>query len=186
MPARNTMINTNEIINLYRQGVVGSEIAKRLGVSKGTVYNRLHESGEYVKTPKEATTDNAHQRHLKRAQTVSLKHNYVGKYEDEIFNKLKALGYKVNTQVAIDKYIIDGMIGNTIVEVWNKKCSPRLEYRNGPKIDYLVSCGYNVIYVWIGEAGMELDRVVTSVAHYLSRPNYSDALILRGDGRVHV
>jgi very-short-patch-repair endonuclease len=79
-------------------------------------------------------------------------------------------------QVPIDRYIVDFIIDNIIIEVfgnyWHSEkflCSQNCKNRDFDKLKYFKKAGYNTIIIWENELINETDKVVERIKHEITK-----------------
>ena len=171
---RSDRINLDDelIAFLYSEGNSEKMIADFFSVSRNAIKRRLEKANVTRRNQSEAeflkwSQMNELQRHNQTAKVkvsmIGLKRsdkelemrakvhekikNKIGSFEDELCNRLKKNGLICNQQTAVHKYNLDLSYENFAIEVninsHNPKTSPRYAERN----DYLLSSGWNIIYL---------------------------------------
>jgi transposase-like protein len=170
-------VPVSKIIADYESGVSMKQLAKRYGICRDVIYRRFAESGitprnrsesMYLRmkqsTPEERSklAANAHEvirnkppefhqaNAIKQAISKQRTRSKVGIFEDIVIDALKELN--PIWQLAIGPYNIDIACGNIAIEIHNNWRNPHAYPFYTKRIKYLLECGWNVVYIKLGES----------------------------------
>jgi len=174
MCRRDLDANAEVIAEEYRQGKSTIELAAKWACSPGAIRKRVAIGGGTLRSLSAAGTNRlkrpdqaTHQKALvakaaeanrgrtipisvmrKRARARQIVHQRIGEFENVLATSLRARGFQVSQQIAVDRYNVDLALPPFVVEVHNSRHHPGSRPEIVKRIKRLLNAGWHVIYVW--------------------------------------
>lgn len=197
-----TIVPIDEIKSLYDSGFSVKKLAEHFGCSRGVIANRLIKLGivqrnrsesmylrmsqtshedrvKLVKGANNGMRKTSKEQRIKRLSLAAIGKQQslseVGIFEDIFFNALKE--FNPVMQLAVGTYNIDIACGTVAVEIHNSTTTPHKRTGLLQRIEYLLKCGYTVVYFKIREKGIvnkiAIDKAIRICNHARINPSLS-------------
>lgn len=199
----------------HKAGLSVKQIHEKTGYDRGTIKKALEHGGIKPRNRSEAMlhrmslttpdermrlTENAHKTirakgseffnkaAVKQAITKEMTCSKIGGGEKLFADHIGQLGFSYVPQKAISIYNIDIMVGNLAVEIHNNTGNPHNMPANKKRIEFLLDCGFDVLYVktfFSPLAAMAANYAVSMINEFgKNPPGCRQYRMIRGDGEI--
>lgn len=117
--------------------------------------------------------------------------DYIGFGESEVAKRLTNIGINCIQQFPWEGYNIDIMAGNLAVEIHNATTRPDATLQRACRIVKLISCGYSVLYLWLGRNEVISDNAINEIVSFYNLVSTDPSpvgkyRVIRSNGEIDV